>query len=331
MRILKQLYSSRGGKVALGATLGAVLLLSAGAAQAASLTASQINAITALLQSFSVDAATISNVQAVLSGQPASSTVSTAGAINVFMIGNLRQGDKGEKVKYLQAILASDPTILSSDYITGFFGPLTAAAIRKFQAKHGLSQVGIIGPQTRLAFEKFLRDNPLELEDEDGSGTASTTHNGQNRGKRLCAKVPPGHLIAPGWLRKHDTDRPVVPICQELPPGIERKLDRDGSTTTPRTDVTAPTISQVAAGSVGTTSATITWKTNEKATSKVYFSTSTPIDLATALSATVTGLTTSHSAILTSLTASTTYRYVVQSADASGNSATSSEATFTTN
>lgn len=85
-------------------------------------------------------------------------------------------------------------------------------------------------------------------------------------------------------------------------------------------DVTPPAISGVTATGSSSTSATVTWTTNEAATSRVDFgTTATNLNL----NATVAGSSTSHSVPLTGLTPNTTYYYRVTSADAAGNSATS--------
>ena len=86
-------------------------------------------------------------------------------------------------------------------------------------------------------------------------------------------------------------------------------------------DTTPPVISGISAtpGTGGTT-ATITWTTNEPATSRVDYGT-TPDALTP--SATNGALVTSHSLPLTGLTAGTTYYYRVTSVDAATNSATS--------
>ena len=84
-------------------------------------------------------------------------------------------------------------------------------------------------------------------------------------------------------------------------------------------DSTAPVISAVTAAP-GETSATVTWTTDETATSTVAYGTS-----ATSLagSTSTSGTSTSHTVTLTGLTAATTYYYRVTSVDASGNSTTS--------
>ena len=95
-------------------------------------------------------------------------------------------------------------------------------------------------------------------------------------------------------------------------------------------DASAPTITAVAA-TPSTTTAQIAWTTNEAATSKVYYATTTPLSLATALTVTDSALLTNHSMALTGLTASTTYYYLVESKDAANNTGTSAESSFVTN
>ncbi len=87
-----------------------------------------------------------------------------------------------------------------------------------------------------------------------------------------------------------------------------------------------PLISSVQAGSVTSTTATVTWTTSTPASSTVQYGTTT------AYSATVssTSLVTSHSQALTSLQPSTTYHYQVTSTDAYGQSSSSADAVFTT-
>jgi hypothetical protein len=91
---------------------------------------------------------------------------------------------------------------------------------------------------------------------------------------------------------------------------------------------TPPVISSVAAAPAQT-SATITWTTNEASTSRVDYGTT-----ATALtsSASAAGLATSHSVVLSGLTAGTQYFFKVTSVDAAGNTSTApaSASAFTT-
>jgi hypothetical protein len=72
------------------------------------------------------------------------------------------------------------------------------------------------------------------------------------------------------------------------------------------------------------------WTTNESATSKVYYATSTPVNIGTASSVSDTTLITSHSLNLSGLVASSTYYYLVESKDAALNTSTSTEFSFPT-
>ena len=64
---------------------------------------------------------------------------------------NLGMGSHGDDVLSLQKFLAEDPTLLSSDSTTGFFGPKTMAAVKLFQSRHGVTTAptGFVGPMTR--------------------------------------------------------------------------------------------------------------------------------------------------------------------------------------
>jgi peptidoglycan hydrolase-like protein with peptidoglycan-binding domain len=167
---------------------GLALLMTAMPTQAAGLTSAQVTAVVSLLQSFDVSSDTIAHVQAVLNGQsrpdereghiniparpderegyPSTNTGSTTpklippgqfGKILCIALNrNLGVGSQGDDVKNLQQLLMSD---LSSGFTgtpTGFFGPITAKAVMRFQMSHGIasSSTGAIGPMTRGFFER---------------------------------------------------------------------------------------------------------------------------------------------------------------------------------
>ena len=69
---------------------------------------------------------------------------------------NLHAGDQGDDVKNLQNILAEDADNEFHAGATGFFGPLTAHAVMKFQMRMGIasSTDGSVGPLTRGFFER---------------------------------------------------------------------------------------------------------------------------------------------------------------------------------
>ncbi len=98
-------------------------------------------------------------------------------------------------------------------------------------------------------------------------------------------------------------------------------------TTSAPPDTTPPVISAVTATNVTTTTATISWTTDEVSTSQIEYGTTTTYGRSTTANAI---LVTAHSQGLTGLTASTIYHYRVKSTDKAGNTAISQDFTFTT-
>ena len=97
-------------------------------------------------------------------------------------------------------------------------------------------------------------------------------------------------------------------------------------TTSEPVDNTAPAISNVAASSITTSSATISWDTNEAATGQMEYGKTTAYGINTTMDA---RLLTSHSFNLTGLSYNTLYYYKIYSYDGVGNLATA-ESSFTT-
>jgi Purple acid Phosphatase, N-terminal domain len=204
------------------------------------------------------------------------------------------------------------------------------------QKENGLEQVGSVGPRTRQLLNRLLGDNSIAFEHDNKGNNKGDGGRGEDR--RPCAVVPPGHMIAPGWLKKHDGERPIVPLCQTLPRGIETKLDGDNnddkneheqrSTTT--VDIIAPTIIGLSATSTASTTASVTWSTNEEASSILWYSATTPLNTSSAIRLDNSTRKTAHSYNLTGLTASTTYYYLVKVSDKSGNSSITTESSFIT-
>lgn len=169
------------------------------------------------------------------------------------LIRNLKQGMTGDDVKALQAILAADPTIYNGQ-ITGFFGPLTAQAVKKFQKKNGLEQVGNVGPKTLLKLNDEFRKFGLSFELSSSTATSTPWRKDDDRGEKgrpqLCIKVPPGQQIPQGWVRHDDDDdedddrgeredkkgKMILIPCQALPPQSGQ------GTTTPTTGTTTPVV-----------------------------------------------------------------------------------------
>lgn len=162
--------SSRMKNYILGAVLSLGILISPPAfTQAATLTTAQIDAIISLLASFGADATAIANVKSTLSGTPTSvtpampptstppsptigdippdtGTVSCLNLQNNLVYRSTDAKTRGE-VSALQDFLQTGG-YLNSDP-SGFFGLLTVAAAKKYQASVGLDQTGYVGPLTR--------------------------------------------------------------------------------------------------------------------------------------------------------------------------------------
>ncbi len=77
------------------------------------------------------------------------------------LVEDLKVGAEGDDVKEIQEILASDPTLLGAKP-TGYYGPLTEAAIKKFQERYGLPVTGVVDEATREVMKE------LKMEKKDG-------------------------------------------------------------------------------------------------------------------------------------------------------------------
>lgn len=253
--------------------------------------------------------------------QVASSTSSVTGTLQ--LIRSLKEGMSGDDVKALQAALSADPDIYPEGLISGYFGRLTSNAVKRFQKKLGIEQLGLVGPKTLKELNKLLGINRLKFEDDDSDDDEDDDRNE----KKPCALVPPGHLIAPGWNRKHGENREDMMKFFFVRPC----RNQNGTSTPPITDNTAPQISNISAIHIASSSAKINWTTNEAATSKVWYATTTPIAISShTTKAVISGLTKNHTVPLSGLSTSTIYRYIVVSSDVFANSATSSESSFAT-
>lgn len=140
-----------------------------------------------------------------------------------------------------------------------------------------------------------------------------------------------GHFIAPGWI-KHNGERLIDEDCH-LPFGIWKKIGGGNgiSTSTAPTPVVLPVISAIDS-LTSKSAALIQWTTNTKTDSKVLYSLNSPVDLTSSSTKSVSSNSRvkNHQIYINGLTANTTYRGILVSRDAEGNTATSSEITFTT-
>lgn len=82
----------------------------------------------------------------------------------------LKRGDKGPDVAYLQTLLSDVGTPIKGD---GIFGPATEAAVRVFQAAHGLKTDCIVGPATWAALEEAA-GHDADDQDDPGAGDSAS-------------------------------------------------------------------------------------------------------------------------------------------------------------
>ena len=252
---------------------------------------------------------------------------------------SLTLGMSGEEVKILQGILAVDTEVYPEGLTTGFFGALTEKAVKRFQKKYDIEQMGNVGPKTLKKLNEWSKEHGKKSDDDDddnddddykkmnrATSTATTTSALSSFKVTICHKEEKksgGNTITIGLpaLGAHLKHGDRVGACNSVvtPPST--------STTT---DTVAPSISSVATSMIKATTTTISWNTNEMATSTLWYSTTTPIDMNTALKLGNTTLKTTHSYDLTGLSATTTYYYLIRVSDASFNTTTSSQYSFTT-
>ena len=76
---------------------------------------------------------------------------------------SLYRGIKNNEVKALQEFLKQSPDIYPEGLVTGYFGPLTEAAVKRFQAKNSIESIGVVGPKTRAKLNEFYSGQPSPL------------------------------------------------------------------------------------------------------------------------------------------------------------------------
>lgn len=132
---------------------------------------------------------------------------------------DLREGVEDEDVKAIQELLATDQTLYPKGIVSGYYGPLTTEAIKRFQERYGLTVTGEVNDETRALLQELFKE-------------------------RQNGKFPPGLLKAPGIekkikdrLYKNDDDRWELRCDDSRASGLLCKADdktnkkRDGRAT----------------------------------------------------------------------------------------------------
>lgn len=145
------------------------------------------------------------------------------------------RGSSGEDVRKLQEFLAKDKTIYPEGLITGFFGGLTEKALKRWQERHDIDAVGIVGPQTRARFQDIGRGVIQGLTTQ-GAGSSGV--------------IPPGLTTAPGVQKKFEETATtsvassifIAPAPTTTIPAISavpaQPISQTGTTTVPATPAT---------------------------------------------------------------------------------------------
>lgn len=96
-------------------------------------------------------------------------------ALCIRLARNLREGASGDDVRSLQEMLREDKESGFTSNATGFFGPLTARAMAKFQMRMNIasSSDGSVGPLTRGFFERRCGKG-LDVKDDERAKVVGT-------------------------------------------------------------------------------------------------------------------------------------------------------------
>ncbi len=95
-----------------------------------------------------------SQIQAIQSQIQSLTSAPVLGSVTVDS--ELNPGTRSDEVMDLQKLLAKDPEIYPEGTVSGLYGPLTTAAVKKFQAKYGIATVGRVGPATMAKINEVL-------------------------------------------------------------------------------------------------------------------------------------------------------------------------------
>ncbi len=113
---------------------------------------------------------------------------------NGLHIGSSDKGTEGD-VTRLQQFLSKDSSIYPEGLVTGYFGPATEDAVRRWQAVHGVvatgtpatTGFGMLGPQTRGEM-----DREMETECEHGDMQRQNSTSDNQGGDTQASSTLPG-------------------------------------------------------------------------------------------------------------------------------------------
>lgn len=86
-------------------------------------------------------------------------------------------GATGDDVTQLQAYLAADKSLYPEGKVTGYYGSLTVTAVKRFQAKYGITQLGRVGPMTLAKLNELMDSQGGNVVPSTAPSAAETTDN----------------------------------------------------------------------------------------------------------------------------------------------------------
>lgn len=254
-------------------------------------------------------------------------------------------GDSGDEVKKLQELMQELPEIYPEDadfssLVSGYYGPITEAAIKNFQTSENLDQTGVANEETksklyqRVMGQQTEKDTPAAPVDLNAISEIKNLRSLQDQVSQLIATVSSTQAV------QADLQNQVTQLASDLSSlqttvaGISNTPPTSPSSPAPAPTTSSPTptiftISNILVSSITKNSATITWTTNNSSTSEIDYSQNS--SLPTTNQTIVVGNTTmvtSHRLNTQSLNPGTKYYYRVVSKDANGTVLQSTILTF---
>lgn len=89
---------------------------------------------------------------------------------------DIARGAYGDDVKELQKFLAKHPNLYPEGIITGFYGPHTMQAVKRWQKEHNLPETGFFGKMSR----EIWKTKCIEVEDDEDTSASWTIGTGTN-------------------------------------------------------------------------------------------------------------------------------------------------------
>jgi peptidoglycan hydrolase-like protein with peptidoglycan-binding domain len=141
-----------------------------------------------LLQTLEAEVASLEEELATMLSAMATSTPTSTARLSR----PLALGSTGADVTALQTLFAQQGLFATTP--SGYYGPVTEAAVAAFQSKNGLDPVGSVGPKTRAILNKLLSSSPSSS--SIGAGPSTT----QSSATSSQSAIPIGiTLTSPGY------------------------------------------------------------------------------------------------------------------------------------